>query len=485
VSTTPSYSTSIEQPLRDALRTADRGRPGTPPTSQLPHALLALDISILALVTAIVVLTVHQGRLGLGAIAVAVYPVGVLVALSTRGLYRRRLRIDVFDEIASVLGATAAVGMVLLVAALLDDRDNAADAVVRLWALSAALLSAGRASAAAVQRRARRRGAGLEPALIVGAGMVGHHVARRLNSHPEYGLLPLGFLDSNPPFQEADFGPPVIGSPDDLAELAQRHGARHVIVAFSSAPDRELVSVMRTSQAMGLGLIVIPRLFDAIGDRMELDHLGGMPVFGMRPVNPNGLHFAAKHAFDRVGAAILLFLLAPLLLTLATLVKLNSPGPVLFRQRRVGRDGHPFDLLKFRSMADPVDEEEFELQDGAAPGGIEGADRRTPVGRLLRRTSLDELPQLLNVLMGEMSLVGPRPERPEYVALFQQEINRYGERHRVRAGMTGWAQVHGLRGQTSIADRAEWDNYYIENWSMRLDLKILLMTLLTVFRRAE
>jgi exopolysaccharide biosynthesis polyprenyl glycosylphosphotransferase len=258
-----------------------------------------------------------------------------------------------------------------------------------------------------------------------------------------------------------------------------------VIVAFSSAPDRELVTVMRTSQAMGLGLIVVPRLFDAIGDRMELDHLGGMPVFGMRPVNPNGLHFAAKHAFDRVGAALLLFLLAPLLLTLATLVKLSSPGPVLFRQRRVGRDGQPFDLLKFRSMAYPAGEEEFEPQDGAAPGGVEGADRRTPIGRLLRRTSLDELPQLLNVLMGEMSLVGPRPERPEFVALFQQEINRYGERHRVRAGMTGWAQVHGLRGQTSIADRAEWDNYYIENWSMRLDVKILLMTLLTVFRSAE
>jgi exopolysaccharide biosynthesis polyprenyl glycosylphosphotransferase len=485
VSTTPGYSSSIEQPLRDALRGAERPRAGTPVTSQLPHALLTLDISLLLVATLIVVVTENLGRSGAGVVAVAAYPVAVVVALSTRGLYRRRLRIDVFDEIAAVLGATAAVGMVVLVATLLADHPIAAEAVVRLWALSAALLSAGRGSAAAVQRRARRRGAALEPALIVGAGIVGHHVARRLSSHPEYGLRPLGFLDSNPPFQEDELGPPVMGSPHDLAELAQRHGARHVIVAFSSAPDRELVTVMRTSQAMGLGLIVVPRLFDAIGDRMELDHLGGMPVFGMRPVNPNGLHFAAKHAFDRVGAALLLFLLAPLLLTLATLVKLSSPGPVLFRQRRVGRDGQPFDLLKFRSMAYPAGEEEFEPQDGAAPGGVEGADRRTPIGRLLRRTSLDELPQLLNVLMGEMSLVGPRPERPEFVALFQQEINRYGERHRVRAGMTGWAQVHGLRGQTSIADRAEWDNYYIENWSMRLDVKILLMTLLTVFRSAE
>jgi lipopolysaccharide/colanic/teichoic acid biosynthesis glycosyltransferase len=166
------------------------------------------------------------------------------------------------------------------------------------------------------------------------------------------------------------------------------------------------------------------------------------------------------------------------------LVRLSSPGPIFFRQPRVGRDGRVFDCLKFRTMREPTDSfADFKLKDGAAPGGVEGADRRTTIGRFLRSTSLDELPQLINVLKGEMSLVGPRPERPVFVELFDMQIRRYGERHRVRAGMTGWAQVHGLRGQTSIADRVEWDNYYIENWSLALDLKILLMTLPAVLHR--
>jgi lipopolysaccharide/colanic/teichoic acid biosynthesis glycosyltransferase len=168
------------------------------------------------------------------------------------------------------------------------------------------------------------------------------------------------------------------------------------------------------------------------------------------------------------------------------LVKLSSPGPIFFSQPRIGRDGRVFGCLKFRSMR-PSDASDsvFRLKTGAAPGGVEGVDRRTKIGKILRATSLDELPQFINVLRGEMSLVGPRPERPEFVELFEAQIQRYGERHRVRAGVTGWAQVHGLRGQTSIADRAEWDNYYIENWSLALDLKILALTIPAVLRRAE
>jgi lipopolysaccharide/colanic/teichoic acid biosynthesis glycosyltransferase len=180
---------------------------------------------------------------------------------------------------------------------------------------------------------------------------------------------------------------------------------------------------------------------------------------------------------------------------MAVIVRLTSPGPVLFRQRRVGRDGTVFDLYKFRSMrldpsqTQPSDEDltalDFLLNGDMAPGGVEGDDRRTPIGRLLRRFSFDELPQLFNVLRGEMSLVGPRPERPEFVELFRQDIARYGDRHRVKSGITGWAQVHGLRGQTSLAERVEWDNYYIAYWSLGLDLKILALTLVAMFRDAE
>jgi len=177
-------------------------------------------------------------------------------------------------------------------------------------------------------------------------------------------------------------------------------------------------------------------------------------------------------------------------------VRVSSRGPVLFRQRRIGRDGKVFDLYKFRSMHLSRQEEvalndddttafEFLLGGDTAPGGVEGNDRRTPIGRLLRRSSLDELPQLLNVLRGEMSLIGPRPERPEFVELFNQDIIRYDDRHRVKSGITGWAQVHGLRGQTSLAERIEWDNSYIAHWSLGLDLKILALTPAALFRNAE
>jgi lipopolysaccharide/colanic/teichoic acid biosynthesis glycosyltransferase len=180
------------------------------------------------------------------------------------------------------------------------------------------------------------------------------------------------------------------------------------------------------------------------------------------------------------------------LVALAVLV--SSPGPILFKQRRVGRDGKAFDFYKFRSMRVAAGTEESEQGAGGldfllggdtAPGGVEGVDRRTAAGRFLRGSSLDELPQLFNVLRGDMSLVGPRPERPEFVELFRQDILRYGDRHRVKSGITGWAQVHGLRGQTSLAERVEWDNYYIAHWSLGLDLKILAMTLAALFHNAE
>jgi lipopolysaccharide/colanic/teichoic acid biosynthesis glycosyltransferase len=181
------------------------------------------------------------------------------------------------------------------------------------------------------------------------------------------------------------------------------------------------------------------------------------------------------------------------LLLAAAAVWLSLGRPILFRQKRVGRDGRVFDMLKLRSMRDTGDvdgtwilSEEVALDAAAdiAPGGVEGTDRRTRVGAFLRRTSLDELPQILNVVRGEMSFVGPRPERPEFARLFEENVYRYGERHRVKSGITGWAQVNGLRGKTSIGDRAEWDNYYIENWSFRLDFRILLLTLRAVLRPA-
>jgi lipopolysaccharide/colanic/teichoic acid biosynthesis glycosyltransferase len=203
-----------------------------------------------------------------------------------------------------------------------------------------------------------------------------------------------------------------------------------------------------------------------------------------KPVG-RGWQFGVKHGVDRGVALIALLVLAPLLLVIALAVRLSSRGPVLFRQRRVGRDCRTFDLYKFRSMRDEPTGNAFELAHGVAPGGVEGVDRRTRVGRWLRASSLDELPQLLNVLRGEMSLIGPRPERPEFAERFAEEIPGYADRHRVKAGITGWAQANGLRGQTPIAERVKYDNYYIDHWSIQLEFMTIVLTVVEVLRFRE
>jgi lipopolysaccharide/colanic/teichoic acid biosynthesis glycosyltransferase len=200
------------------------------------------------------------------------------------------------------------------------------------------------------------------------------------------------------------------------------------------------------------------------------------------PATERDWRFSLKYTIDRVLALLTLLVLAPLLLAIAVAVRLSSPGPALFRQRRVGLNGQLFDLLKFRSMAGQAGDGGFVPPDGMAPGGAEGTDRRTRLGRLLRASSLDELPQLVNVLRGEMSLIGPRPERPEFVRRFAAEVPGYADRHRVKCGITGWAQASGLRGQTSITERAAYDNYYIDNWSLRLELRTLALTFVEVLR---
>jgi lipopolysaccharide/colanic/teichoic acid biosynthesis glycosyltransferase len=203
------------------------------------------------------------------------------------------------------------------------------------------------------------------------------------------------------------------------------------------------------------------------------------------PLSTPDWRFAVKHAIDRVLALLMLLVLAPVLLAIALTVRLSSPGPVLFRQRRVGRGGRVFELYKFRTMLGEANNAGFTLPDGVGPGGVEGADRRTGVGRWLRASSLDELPQFFNVVRGEMSLIGPRPERPEFAERFAAEVPGYVDRQRVKCGITGWAQANGLRGQTSIEDRAAYDNYYIDNWSMGLELRTLVLTVVEVLRFRE
>jgi exopolysaccharide biosynthesis polyprenyl glycosylphosphotransferase len=370
---------------------------------------------------------------------------------------------------------------------------------VRGWLFALMAVGAGRMALSLAQRVARSRRLVGKPVLIMGAGIVGAQVARRLEHRPEYGLAPIGFLDDDPR-SIAEVGGremPVLGTVEDLDETVEKTGVKNLIVAFSSVADARVSRLIQRCQELGVEVSVVPRMFDTINNRVGYDTVGGLPLMSFTTVNPRGVQFALKHTFDRVFALVLLVGLSPVILCAALAVRLSSSGPVLFRQRRIGRDGKAFDLYKFRSMylgsdgpqaelnGDDTTALEFLLGGDTAPGGVEGDDRRTPIGRFLRRSSLDELPQMLNVLRGEMSLIGPRPERPEFVELFNQDIIRYDDRHRVKSGITGWAQVHGLRGQTSLAERVEWDNYYIAHWSLGLDLKILALTFAALLRNGE
>jgi exopolysaccharide biosynthesis polyprenyl glycosylphosphotransferase len=428
-------------------------------------------------------------------------PLIVMLLFYLRGLYRRRLRAQLIDGVVRVVSAVSVGTMTAVtIGVLINGAVPGQYYLVRAWAFSLTAVACGRASVVLLQRWARGRRLVGKPVLIVGAGVVGAQVARRLDSHPDYGLVPIGFLDEDPR-SIAEIGGrevPVLGTLEDLDAQVARTGVRNLIVAFSSATDARVSRLIQHCQDLGIEVSVVPRMFDTINDRVSYDTVGGLPLLSFNTVDPNGAQFAVKHALDRGVALVLSVVLAPLIVAVALAVRLSSPGPVLFRQRRVGRDGKVFDLYKFRSMRQTPPERPagrdadagspafgFLLEGGVAPGGVEGTDRRTAVGRMLRRSSLDELPQLFNVLRGEMSLVGPRPERPEFVELFRQDILRYGDRHRVKAGITGWAQVHGLRGQTSLADRVEWDNYYIAHWSVGLDVKILAMTVAALFRHAD
>jgi exopolysaccharide biosynthesis polyprenyl glycosylphosphotransferase len=451
-------------------------------------SLLVLGDLFAALAAVLLALTVTDtGGLGDGEyVSLFAFPALVAAMLHVRGVYRRRVRIAL-RALSPMLGAISVAAMtVLTVDVVLWGGTEMAPVIGRTWAFTVLLLAGTRCALALARRQARIKGLVGKPTLIVGSGIVGTAIANKLAAQPEYGLQPVGFLDDGPPSNGNGATPlrhlPVLGSPEDLEDVAGEQSAEHVIFAFTSQSDQRLLNLAHRCEQLGLEVSLVPRLFESINDRVALDWVGSLPVLGIRPLDPKGWQFRVKYALDKPVALLALTVLAPIMAVVAVAVKLSSPGPVLFRQRRIGMDGQVFEMLKFRSMYLPSEVYEFEPTPGLAPGGIEGLDRRTPLGRFLRRSGLDEMPQLLNVLRGEMSIIGPRPERPEFVHAFGAQLDRYTDRHRVKSGITGWAQVSGLRGQTSLVERVEMDNYYIRNWSLSLDLKIALLTVPAVLR---
>jgi exopolysaccharide biosynthesis polyprenyl glycosylphosphotransferase len=412
-----------------------------------------------------------------------VFAAVALVSLHRRGLYAPALRLRTVDDVRSVVVASTLAAMVLIAGGAVVGLDQPVDEVLRLWAFAAVYAASGRAALYWSQARSRREGEGLKPTLILGAGRIGHLTAKRLLASPEFGLLPIGYLDKDPLTSLEDSDIPVLGASWDFDRIVEQHHVEQVIVAFSTAPNEVLLRVVKRCEELGIDIALVPRLYEKTTTHVQVDHLGGLPLLHLRASDPSSWQFMVKYAVDRILAAAALIATLPVVLAAGAAVWISMGRPIFFRQARVGLDGRNFDILKFRSMR--LAESSLEIDDDV--------NRLTKVGAFLRRTSIDELPQLLNVLRGEMSLVGPRPERPELAGIFAGNVYRYGERHRVKSGITGWAQVHGLgRGpnrfaNTSLSDRVEWDNYYIENWSLWLDVKIALMTVFAVlrFRQAD
>ena len=340
--------------------------------------------------------------------------------------------------------------------------------------LGAVLALRGRAYS--VIRMLRADGLVAHRTLVIGAGQVGTQLVRVTLDHPEFGLRPVGFLDSQPMLTGDQLPVPLVGGTDSLAAVIRETGVDNVIIAFTQSREANVVDIIRTCDRLECEIFFVPRLFELSSQSQQMEDLLGLPLVRLRRAAYRTARWRFKRALDIVVSACALAVLCLPMLVIAAALRIGHGSGVIFRQVRIGLDGRAFELLKFRSMR-PADEEE-----SATRWNIADNERLDGLGKVLRKSSLDELPQLLNILRGDMSLVGPRPERPHFVAQFETLFPRYVARHRVPCGLTGWAQINGLRGDTSIEERARFDNYYIENWSLWLDVKIVLRTFSSIMR---
>ena len=401
-----------------------------------------------------VVITTRVGAAG--PIPLILYAAGVAAALAAGGLSRLRICRRAADQAAALVTAAAVPALVLL-------PWLRPDAAWRLALTTAGLLLAGRLAMYQVLGAAHRRGRLTEPATLVGTGALGVHLAELMLARPELGLRPVGFLESGK--RRRDLPLPLLGTPGDLGDVVAGLGVRRVIICHSGHGDEDLVSILRAGAPLAADVCVVPRLYEigARTPRYAGDELWGIPLVPLR-LGRRTAALAAKRVFDVLIATVLLVLAAPVIAGLAVMIRLESgPGP-FFRQVRLTGPERLTSVVKLRTLPAHGDPDTV----WTVP-----AQRAGLLGRWLRRTHLDELPQLINVLGGSMSLVGPRPERPHFAAQFDRDIQGYPDRLRMRAGLTGWAQVHGLNGDTSVVERARFDNQYIENWSLWLDVLIL------------
>ncbi len=457
-------------------------RPGLDTTAVLPYAssraskrtrwlrawMMAVPVDLAALLAPLLVSQSYwRGTLTNAALTVALFATG--------GLYRARRHLSILDELPSLGGRLLASGAVVaIIAAYRHDSVPYVNGFMHGLALSAALVISGRAGTRKLTIFARRRRWLEHNAIVVGGGPIGAELGRLLRRYPQYGLRFAGCVDAAS--RQKDGGLPLIGTLDDLEQLVRLLECDVLVIADPDCPESTLMEFLLRPVSSGCDLWAVPRLWGSRSQGGYPDHVGAIPIVQIGDTTLTGPRWAIKRASDMILATLALLLLSPLLLLCVIATFLDGGRGIFFHQERIGRYGKPFQVIKFRSMR-PVDEHESQTNWSIAH------DRRVgPIGRFMRRTSLDELPQLWNILRGEMSVVGPRPERPYFVEKFSAEYPNYAMRHRVPVGLTGLAQVSGLRGDTPISDRARFDNYYVENWSLWLDIKVVLRTVAEVFR---
>ena len=416
-------------------------------------------------------------------IMLVVIEVTVLGSFNVARLYTLKRGVSHVDAFAKICSALS-VGVVLALAVnsfLLGSRFvYSRQLLLSGWTFAILFIATGRICYAALIGGLRRHGVTAERAVIVGTGSPARTVLETVRRSPQLGYQVVGFIadDLDRAVNETDvLGLPILGTTDCLPAILRSERVDEVLIALAGASQARLVNLVDRCADDPVSITVYPDTFQLItNNELSIGDLGGLPMVQVRTIALRGWNRGVKRAFDVIFSLLLLIAFSPALLLLALFVKLTSPGPVFHLQERVGRDGRPFWCIKFRTMRQNAEAE-------TGPVWTEPDDpRRTRLGIFMRRFSLDEFPQFINVLLGEMSVVGPRPERPHFVDQFTQSIPRYARRHREKAGLTGWAQVNGLRGNTSIEERTRYDLYYVENWSLFFDLKIVAKTIVLILR---
>lgn len=402
-----------------------------------------------------------------------------VLILGNRSMYAARRNTSLSAELVNVVKAIS-LGMLLVLAVAFFYRGFSYSRVVfsLFWILSILAVFVGRAVTIAVERRRHRAGRRLQQTVVIGNGPVANDVYRELDGHEAFGIRVRGYFADEDAARDSKLATARrLGTLRQAARYIRDAKIQLVLVAVDSRENEELIDIIRECEGTNITLLMVPDFIANLTSRVKVKELGRIPFITIKGTPLTLWNRLLKRAIDVVGSSLLLILLGPVLALLAILVRLTSPGPILFSQRRVGLVGKEFTMYKFRSMQ--IGSERTDKEAGL---GIKNDPRRTPLGKFMRRTSLDELPQLLNVLKGDMSLVGPRPERTHCVDEFKYHVPKYLERHRVKTGMTGWAQVNKLRGDTSLVERIKYDLYYIENWSMAFDIRILLRTVRSVIQ---